>query len=484
MIERQPFESTARCGFFSRRVCATGREIAKRRNPGVKFQAAWAIAFWWILLIPLLLRGQERATPSADVLTLDQAVTLATENNRQVKSSMLGVEISQDAVAAVRAQRLPIFDLHVLESQLLAPLNFVVAEGQFGTYPAIGPIPATDTNIRTPVRPTTYVFATATQPLSQLHRVNLGIEEQRVGVDLARESVRQQRQSVADQVKQAYYSILQSQSALDAAQEALHFNIELDQLTDRYVAQQVALKSDSLGVKAQLAQTRYQILTVNDALETGKESLNELLGRDLRTPFSVQAVPEAAAYELDLEAAQRRALDQRPEVRQALLKVKQAHLDIRMQKSLNIPDVSVTATYLSPFNVNFVPKNIATVGLSLSWQPYDWGYKKSGLAQKVFSSRQADLELEETQQQVLVDVGNRFRKLSEARMLVQASQMTQQAEHEKLRVMMNQYKEQAKLLKDVLQEEASLANANYQYQQALLSFWTAKADLEKALGEE
>ena len=225
-------------------------------------------------------------------------------------------------------------------------------------------------------------------------------------------------------------------------------------------------------------------MTLQDALQTQRESLNELLGRDLRTQFSIQAVPEAAAYELDLEAAERRALDQRPEIRQAPLKARQAGLDVRVQKSLSIPDVSVTFTYLSPFNVEFVPKNITSVGLTLSWQPYDWVYKRSGLAQKALTSRQADLALQETQQQVLVDVGNRFRKLSEARILVQVNQITQQTERERLRVVMNQYKEKANLLKDVLQEQASLANANYQYQQALLSFWTAKADLEKSLGEE
>lgn len=442
-----------------------------------------AIALGAMVLFAASVWGQDAPPEPPETLTLEQAVALATQNNRQVKTSALGVDISQEGVTAARTQRLPIFNLYVLESQLLAPINFLVPAGQFGTY-SIGPIPATDTNITTPVRPTTYIFGTATQPLSQLHRINLAIEQQKVGVDLARESVRQQRQAIAGQVKQAYYSILQSQSALDAAQEALKFNIELDQLTDRYVAQQVALRSDSLNVKAQLAQTKYQILTLRDALQTQKENLNELLGRDLRTPFSVQAVPEAAAYEMDLEAAQRRALDQRPEIREARLKATQAALDVRVQKSLNIPDVSLALTYLSPFNVNFVPKNIATVGLSLSWQPYDWGYKKSGLAQKVLTSRQADLALQETQQQVLVDVDNRFRKLEEARILVEVNQMTQQTEQEKLRVVMNQYKEKANLLKDVLQEQASLANANYQYQQALLSFWTAKADLEKSMGEE
>jgi outer membrane protein TolC len=40
------------------------------------------------------------------------------------------------------------------------------------------------------------------------------------------------------------------------------------------------------------------------------------------------------------------------------------------------------------------------------------------------------------------------------------------------------------LLSDVLQSQASLSELNHQYQQALLSFWTAKAEFEKALGED
>jgi outer membrane protein TolC len=39
------------------------------------------------------------------------------------------------------------------------------------------------------------------------------------------------------------------------------------------------------------------------------------------------------------------------------------------------------------------------------------------------------------------------------------------------------------LLKDVLQAQTVLANSDYDYQKALLAFWTAKADFEKAIGE-
>jgi outer membrane protein TolC len=46
----------------------------------------------------------------------------------------------------------------------------------------------------------------------------------------------------------------------------------------------------------------------------------------------------------------------------------------------------------------------------------------------------------------------------------------------------NRYKQQAALLNDVLNAQAALAEADNQYQQALLAFWSARADFEKAVG--
>ncbi|MGD0125160.1 MAG: hypothetical protein ABSF46_07380 [Terriglobia bacterium] len=101
-----------------------------------------------------------------------------------------------------------------------------------------------------------------------------------------------------------------------------------------------------------------------------------------------------------------------------------------------------------------------------------------------FTVRQAELGEREAEQQILVEVGVKFRKLTEARALLEVNQLARQTEQEKLRVVMNQYQQSAALLKDTLQQEAAVATADAQYRQTLLSFWTAKADLEKTMGKE
>ena len=55
---------------------------------------------------------------------------------------------------------------------------------------------------------------------------------------------------------------------------------------------------------------------------------------------------------------------------------------------------------------------------------------------------------------------------------------------ENVRVLANRYKAQKSMLKDVLQAQSQLEEATDQTRQALLTFWTAKAEFENAIGKD
>src|SRR4030095_2594975 len=128
-------------------------------------------------------------------------------------------------------------------------------------------------------------------------------------------------------------------------------------------------KADGLEVKTRLAKTETEALTVSNQLTTLKEQLNDLMGRNINTEFRVSVVPELSLLDIDLAAARTRALDQRPEIREARLRLKQAELDKRVKKSEYIPDVSLAVTYASPRNFDdFVPTNFAAAGIAVQWE--------------------------------------------------------------------------------------------------------------------
>ena len=247
----------------------------------------------------------------------------------------------------------------------------------------------------------------------------------------------------------------------------------------------MVLKADLLEVQTRLAKAEQSDALLHDQEATGKEQLNQLLGRDVLTVFQVQPVLEVTADSFDLEAARQRAVQQRPEIRQAKLRQTQAEQDLRAKKAEYIPDVSAELNTLAFVNFGrYFPTKSNSVGLSLTWEPFDWGRKKHEVAQKQRTIEQAHVSQLEAVNAVLIDVDSKYRQLRQSRTQLRIAHLAQETAVESLRVTKNKYAVQAMLLKDVLQGQVSLEQSNSDYQQALLSYWNARADFERALGED
>jgi outer membrane protein len=426
----------------------------------------------------------EAANANEPLLTLDEAIRIASGTNRDIHISKIAIIKAQEIVAQAKTNYLPKLDANVLAGVPLQPLNFRVPAGSLGTYPATGPIPATDTNIHSPVRFGAFVNASATQPLTQLFKVNLAVKQARLGIDLAKEGVRAQSQDTVRQVKEAYYQVAELQAQVASARAAVRSLSELSTLTEQRLAQETVLLSDSLTVKAKLKQQRYQLLTAEDAFELQKQNLNRLLGRDLHTSFSVEMLPFGELVECDLDTARKQALEQRPELRGARLQTKIAELDVRREHAKYIPDLSLQVSYLGFQNVNFLPQSTGAVGFAFQWQPLDWGYKKHRIAELKATTEQKATTESDIEQRILLDVEEKFRKLEEARILLDAQTDQREAEQAKLGEVTNRYNQKGALLSDLMQQQAAVSQAEAQYQQALAGFWTARANFEKAIGVE
>ena len=215
-----------------------------------------------------------------------------------------------------------------------------------------------------------------------------------------------------------------------------------------------------------------------------KERLNQLMGRDVRTPFDITGVPEGELAAVDLDGAQSRALDSRPEVREARLKLEQAKTAHRIARADRLPDVSLSLSYLSPMNIDGAPRNIASVGVQFQWEPFDWGRRSRTVASRQIGVQQADNAVRDQEDRAVMDVGAQYRRLTEARMSLRVAALAQEQAREISRVRADQYRVQAVLLSDVLQAAAAQADADNQFQQAIAGLWLARAEFERALGEE
>jgi outer membrane protein len=437
---------------------------------------------WFILTTPAWAQPQPPA--ARNLLTLEEAINTALQDNRQVKNAALEVSKSGHLLAAVSTRRWPNFEVIVGENWLLnPPENFNALGGLPGVLPI--PIPITSpTNLISNRQPTALMSSLMAQPLSQQYRIGLNISMHSVMQDISQEGLRGKRQTVVDDVKRTYFNILQTQSSLESTEEDIKFLRELNRLASRHLKEKTVLKSELLEAQARLAQEEQNQIVLRNQLATQKEQLNDLMGRNILTEFRVNPVPEATDLENDLGGARTRALQQRPDVREARLRTKQAEYDRRIKQAEYIPDISFIASYTRSVNLAPVPENLGFAGFLMTWEPFDWGRKRRELAVKTETVAQTKNATRETESKILIDVDSKFRNLQASRGQLKANRAVQETAREKLKETMDAFKNEAALIKDVLQAQTRLAQANSEYQKSLSGFWTAKAEFEKATGEE
>jgi outer membrane protein TolC len=458
--------------------------MSDKRSIGTVMEVGLVKAACVLIATLCLFRCASAQVSGGEVLTLEEALQLARSNNRDLRQFGLDVTRQREALGEAKTHFYPRFDTTVLAAELLTPIDFTISKGQFGTFTGTGPIPGSDTNLHTPARPIAIASVTATQPLTQLIRIRLFVAEQRLKVDAAGLSFDDRKQKVTADVRQSYYQVLQEQIQYESQQATVKYLDELLQLTDRRFSQHAALAADRLSVKAEVAKAAYQLTTIEDRLADSKEGLNHLLGRGVETEFSVEPIAATLPEEQDLATARMTALERRPEIKLATNRMRQAGLATKSEKSHYIPDIAIQANYASPANINFLPQNIGTVGALLTWQPWDWGEKRHKVRQAAIAEQQARLSIEDTREQILLDVNSNFRHLREARSHLAVTEAIHDAETEKMRNQKEAYSQQAILLSDLLKQQSSLADAEGQYHQAVLAYWSARADFQKSLGEE
>src|SRR5262249_1257840 len=159
---------------------------------------------------------------------------------------------------------------------------------------------------------------------------------------------------------------------------------------------------------------------------------------------------------MDLEAARRRALENRPEIRQAKLRETQAEQDLRSKKAEYIPEVAAEFNTLRFLNYGqFFPTGSNSIGINVSWEPFDWGRKKHETAEKQHTVDQARNGQQDAINAVLVDVNDKYRRLRQSQTQLRVARLAQERAVESLRVTGNKFAVQAVLLKDVLQGQVS-----------------------------
>lgn len=423
------------------------------------------------------------ARAADDVLPLEDAIALALLQNPSVEIAGLDVEKAGEDIDAAEADYFPQLQATLDTGRNLIDQSYTFQQGSLGTFAATGPIPANDVEIGTSGDWSRSVGLSVVQSITGIYQVRMEVEKLSLQQRIYAESLRGELQDTAKSVKQTYYQILASRSALENTQVSIDLYESLvKQLSDE-VEQQTALQYELLDAQARLAQARQQALSQRNDIASQKEQLNNLMGRPTDQPFEVAGALVAPPVEIDGEEARQIAFAQRPDLREAEIKVLLAEKSVAITEYGYVPDVDVLASY-SHTNSELIPADSFYVGIVLSWEFYDWGQRSAEISSDRIDVHQARIEVERTRSDIITQVNSSLRNLEDAQAAVDAARIGQQAGAEKLRVTQNRYDENVALLSDLFDAESDLSEANDDYVNAVLDVLNAQAELAQAMGEQ
>ena len=425
------------------------------------------------------------AVAAPATLTMDDAVRNAMRHNRSVAAARSKIDERAAQLAAAKTRRWPVSSTMLQFGPSLTRANVTFPAGAFGTYEGTGPLPGEDIRVGIPRQLSGFSYSQAALPLTQQWRIGAAIEVARLEREVSGREAEVAEREIAQQTRQTYLAILSLDAARAAARARTALAAEVERLASGGVTAGVALPAEAREAAARLERARAAQAELDAERENLREQLNALMGSplDAEWDFWPPVLDEPGAA--NAAQAQALAAAQRPELEAARLRIRQAEAEARGKRSEFVPDVSLSVSHFGFLNTgNLAPSNFAVAGVTVQWEPWDWGRKKHELAALRHRREQELLSHQEGTQQVSRQAGAAWRAWKQSETNLAAARTALTASEESLRVARARYEKEAALLRQLLEAQADFEAAQEQEVRAFAARGTAWANLQFALGSK
>ena len=426
----------------------------------------------YLLLVELPIAAQSP-------LSLADATARTLAQNRDVLAASMAVQGKENEALAARSRRWPTLSTSAQIGPLLNRPELTFTKGILGNN-----IPATNETIGIPRQISGYGLSQASLPLTQQWRLGLAVKQANEETAASREEASQARLAAETRVRTFYFQIVALNASVRVAEAQLAAAEEVLRLAQEGVEKGTALQADEARAGARAAQAKADVANIAADLEDGFEQLNLLMGEPLTARFALTTT-RSEDVTFTQQEARAQALASRPELREARIRLEQANLSVRNKRLEQIPDVSLVVSDIYLLNTsNYLPNQLASAGLSLSWEPWDWGRKQHEAAALRAKEEQQRLALKQLEEQISFETDRAWRDYDRAQRNFHAAQLATESAQEQLRIVKERFTKQAALLRDLLEIEADWQNAGQTEARAQAAVGVAWANLQSAMGNK
>jgi outer membrane protein TolC len=328
----------------------------------------------------------------------------------------------------------------------------------------------------------------ARQPLFTGGGLIANYQATKIGEDAAQIEETAKKQDIVQEVKIAYYDILRAQKILETARQSVEMLTAHRDVAQNYFQVGMIPKNDLLHAEVELANGKQALIKASNAVELTKARFNTVLKRKIFAPVEIVDVLKYQPFEKSVEECFDIALKNRPELKIASLRARQAGKLVNAASSEYFPTLGLVANYgrygdnPSVAGSDFKDAESWYVMGVASWNFWEWGKTKFRVDAGRAKENQALDAQRELSDQIALEIKYASLILQEAEKQIAVSQHVIEQAEENFRISEERYKERVATSTEVLDAQTLLTKAKSEYANALGDYNINYAKLQRAMG--
>src|SRR5690554_4681728 len=433
------------------------------------------------LLVTTVTQGRAQ---QVSVISLEESIEYALQNNVTVKNAQLDIVASKATVGETTAQGLPQITGNVdVNKNLIVPSQpfpaiFFDPEAQEGEFVPVQFSPEYSGNLGVTVNQMIFNGS-----------YFVGLQAAKTYRQLAEFDKIKTENDVIENVKKAYYSVLVSQEREELVQTNLSRMDTLLKETRVMFETGFSEKIDVSRIQVQYNNLKTELDRARSSTKISLDLLKLQMGMDVNQPLKLAESIADLEMVFDVEPLVDESGMRRVELDQLQTNLNLAKLDLKNNKAQYLPRIDANLNYTRMgfggslkeiFNSEWYPGSV--LGVSLEIPIFDGLAKSYRVQQNRVQIRQFQNQLYDQEQRIITEESEARANLKNSLTALEVQLENRELVMEVFRTTKIKYQEGVGSNFEVVEADAALKEAETNFYSALYDALIARVDLEKALG--
>lgn len=427
-----------------------------------------------MILIASSLFAQEK------ILTLEESLQIGLRNSKDLKISKSKLNYTDSKLTEIKSQFLPQFKLAG---------NYTRLSDNIPAFEVTMPFVPAPIRIADPILNNYSLKLGFTQPIFTGFKLSSLQNTAELNLQAAESDYTKEEIETAFNIYSVYWNLYKAEEIKKVIANNLERIEKHLQDTKIFFENGLVSTNDLLKLEVQFSNTKLMLIEAENNFNLARIAFNKTIGLDLTAPTKVSAkeiIPATADYQIDEIINE--ALSNRKELRALSFRLQASENGVSAAKSSWFPSLYLSGNYYySNPNPRFQPAKDEfnsnwDVGLTLSWDVWNWGLTASQISQAEETQVQIETNLEQLKENIQVEVYSNYLNLIKNREKLNVSYQTLKQAEENYRITVDKYNVQIASSTDLIDAENLKLQAETNIKTAEVDYQIAKVKLEKSLG--